>query len=116
MDDAVWDHSTFNTNRDRLLLHDVIVSLFNETVETPHARDHLSGEHFNVGGTLIQTWTGQKSFVTTTHHPKAAVASARTGTARIAATTHMNQARTAKRACFVKAAAPARCFAIWAMC
>lgn len=25
MDDAVWDHSTFSKNRDRLLVHDVIV-------------------------------------------------------------------------------------------
>lgn len=29
MDDAVWDHSTFSKNRDRLMVHDVIVSLFN---------------------------------------------------------------------------------------
>ena len=42
MDDAVWDHSTFSKNRDRLLAHDVIVSLFNEPVETAHARGHLS--------------------------------------------------------------------------
>jgi hypothetical protein len=45
MDDAVWDHSTFSENRDRLVVHDVIVSLFNETVETARVRDHLSGEH-----------------------------------------------------------------------
>ena len=63
MDDAVWDHSTFSKNRDRLLTHDVIVSLFNETVETAHARGYLSGEHFSVDGTLIQAWAGQKSFV-----------------------------------------------------
>ena len=63
MDDAVWDHLTFSKNRDRLLVHDVIVSLFNETVETAHARGHLSGEHFNVDGTLIQAWAGHKSFV-----------------------------------------------------
>ncbi|AJY27102.1 transposase DDE domain protein (plasmid) [Burkholderia thailandensis 34] len=63
MDDAVWDHSTFSKNRDRLLAHDVIVGLFNETVETAHARGHLSGEHFSVDGTLIQAWAGHKSFV-----------------------------------------------------
>jgi transposase len=33
IDDAVWDHSTFSKNRDRLLAHDVIVGLFNETVK-----------------------------------------------------------------------------------
>nr|WP_143107734.1 hypothetical protein [Burkholderia pseudomallei] len=43
MDDAVWNHSTFSKNRDRLLAHDIIVGLFNETVETEHARDCLSG-------------------------------------------------------------------------
>ena len=37
MDDAVWDHSTFSKNHERLLVHDVIVSLFNETVETATA-------------------------------------------------------------------------------
>ncbi|CAJ7187569.1 transposase IS4 family protein [Burkholderia pseudomallei] len=63
MDDVVWDHSTFSKNRDRLLTHDVIVRLFNETVETAHARGYLSGEHFSVDGTLIQAWAGHKSFV-----------------------------------------------------
>lgn len=63
MDDAVWDHSTFSKNRDRLLMHDVIVSLFNETVETAQTRGYLSGEHFSVDGTLVQAWAGQKSFV-----------------------------------------------------
>lgn len=56
MDDTVWDHSTFSKNRDRLLSHDVIVGLFNETVEATHARGYLSGEHFSVDGTLIQAW------------------------------------------------------------
>jgi transposase len=63
MDDVVWDHSTFSKNRDRLMAHDVMVSLFNETVETARARGHLSGEHFSVDGTLIQAWAGHKSFV-----------------------------------------------------
>lgn len=63
MDGAVWDHSTFSKNRDRLLAHDVIVSLFNETVETARVRGYLSGEHFSVDGTLIQAWAGHKSFV-----------------------------------------------------
>jgi transposase len=47
MDDVVWDHSTFSKNRDRLMAHDVMVSLFNQTVETARVRGHLSGEHFN---------------------------------------------------------------------
>ncbi len=40
MDDVVWDHSTFSKNGDRLLEHDAIVGLFNETVETAHARGY----------------------------------------------------------------------------
>jgi transposase len=42
MDDAVRDHSTFGKNRERLMSHEVIVSLFNEPVATAHARGHLS--------------------------------------------------------------------------
>lgn len=38
MDGAVWDHSTFSKNRDRLLEHDVLVLLFNETVESARIR------------------------------------------------------------------------------
>ncbi|VVE03448.1 transposase [Pandoraea terrae] len=63
MDDAVWDASTFSKNRDRLMVHDVVVALFNETVETAHQRGYLPGEHFSVDGTLIQAWAGHKSFV-----------------------------------------------------
>ncbi|ALX34846.1 hypothetical protein ABW99_20820 [Pandoraea thiooxydans] len=37
MDDGTWDHSTFSKNLDRLLVHDLIVSLFSETVETTRA-------------------------------------------------------------------------------
>ena len=48
MDGTVWDHSTFSKNRDRLLEHDVLVLLFNETVETARERGYLSGEHFSV--------------------------------------------------------------------
>ncbi len=60
---SMWDHSTFSKNRDRLLEHDVIVALFNETIEAAHARGYPSGEHFSVDGTLIQAWAGHKSFV-----------------------------------------------------
>ena len=63
MDGTVWDHSTFSKNRDRLLEHDVLVLLFNETVETARERGYLSGEHFSVDGTLIQAWAGHESFV-----------------------------------------------------
>ena len=62
MDDAVWDHSVFSKNRDRLLEGDIAIT-FLEKVLT-HAREHglLSDEHFTVDGTLIEAWAGQKSF------------------------------------------------------
>jgi transposase len=50
IDDAVWDHSTFSKYRDRLLKHDVLVLLFNETVDKARQREYLSGEHFGFDG------------------------------------------------------------------
>jgi len=62
IDDKVWDHSTFTKNRDRLLEHDIIPSLFEEIVILARKKDLLSDEHFSVDGTLIQAWASQKSF------------------------------------------------------
>ena len=63
MDDAVWDHSVFSKNRDRLLEADIARQFLHHVVAL--ARDHqlLSDEHFTVDGTLIEAWAGQKSFV-----------------------------------------------------
>lgn len=61
IDDAVWNHSVFSKNRDRLLEHDVATELFNATVEMADARGLLSGEHFSVDGTLIQARASHKS-------------------------------------------------------
>ena len=61
IDDAVWNHSVFSKNRDRLIEHDAVTTLFNATVEMAQARGLLSGEHFRVDGTLIQAWAGHKS-------------------------------------------------------
>lgn len=44
MDDAVGDHSLFIKSRDKPLAHDVIVTLFNGTVEAATAHGHLLGE------------------------------------------------------------------------
>ncbi|MEA3095559.1 MAG: putative transposase, partial [Caballeronia sp.] len=49
MDGTVWDHSTFSKNPDRLLEHNVLVLLFNETVETARERGYLSGEPLCIG-------------------------------------------------------------------
>ena len=61
IDDAVWNHSVFSKNRDRLIEHDAVTELFNATVEMANKRGLLSGEHFSVDGTLIQAWASHKS-------------------------------------------------------
>ena len=63
MDDAVWDHSTFSKNRDRLLEHEIVESFFAEVMQLADRRHLLSREHFSVDGTLIQAWASHKSFV-----------------------------------------------------
>ena len=65
IDDAIWDHSVFSKNRDRLLAHEVVESFFAEVMALADKRGLLSKEHFSVDGTLIQAWASQKSF-----HPK----------------------------------------------
>lgn len=62
IDDAVWNHSTFSKNRDRLLEHDVVPALFAEVVGLAEQRGLLSKDHFSVDGTLIQAWASHKSF------------------------------------------------------
>ena len=63
MDDAVWDHSSFTTNRDRLIEHDAVRSLFGQIVAQADAAGLLSDEHFSVDGTLIRAWASNKSLV-----------------------------------------------------
>jgi transposase len=62
IDDAVWDHSVFSKNRDRLLEHAVVEAFFTEVMRVADAKGLLSKEHFSVDGTLIQAWASQKSF------------------------------------------------------
>jgi transposase len=62
IDDAVWDHSVFSKNRDRLLESAVIEALFTEIMRVADAKGLLSKEHFSVDGTLIQAWASHKSF------------------------------------------------------
>lgn len=62
IDDAVWDHSVFSKNRDRLLEHEVIEAFFAEVMKRADAAGLLSREHFSVDGTLIQAWASHKSF------------------------------------------------------
>lgn len=62
IDDAVWDHSVFSKNRDRLLEHAVVEAFFTEVMRVAGAKGLLSKEHFSVDGTLIQAWASHKSF------------------------------------------------------
>ena len=62
IDSAVWDHSTFTKNRDRLLEHQVVEDFFAEVLRLADRQGLLSKEHFSVDGTLIQAWASHKSF------------------------------------------------------
>jgi len=62
IDDAVWDHSVFSKNRDRLLEHAVVEAFFTQIMKQADAKGLLSKEHFSVDGTLIQAWASHKSF------------------------------------------------------
>lgn len=62
IDDAIWNHSVFSKNRDRLLEHEVVESFFTEVMTLADKAGLLSKEHFSVDGTLIQAWASQKSF------------------------------------------------------
>jgi transposase len=61
IEDTVWNHSVFSKNRDRLIEHDVVIALFNTTVDMAQSKGLLSGEHFSVDGTLIKAWASHKS-------------------------------------------------------
>jgi transposase len=62
IDDAVWDHSTFSKNRDRLLAGDIAAKFLAAVLSQPRVRRLLSSEHFSVDGTLIEAWASMKSF------------------------------------------------------
>lgn len=61
-DEAVWDHSTFSKNRDRLLNEKISRAFFDKVLLLATWRDLVSSEHFTVDGTLIQAWASLKSF------------------------------------------------------
>ncbi|MGO3933664.1 transposase, partial [Rhodopseudomonas pseudopalustris] len=62
VDDAVWDHSTFSKNRDRLLEGEIATKLLTALLARPDVKRLLSSEHFSVDGTLIEAWASIKSF------------------------------------------------------
>jgi transposase len=62
VDDAVWDHSVFSKNRDRLLEGEIAAKFLNAILAQPRVRKLLSNDHFSVDGTLIEAWASIKSF------------------------------------------------------
>jgi transposase len=62
IDDAVWDHSVFSKNRDRLLEGEIAAKFLAAILTQPTIRQLLSTEHFSVDGTLIEAWASMKSF------------------------------------------------------
>lgn len=62
IDDPVWDHSSFSTNRDRLLEGAIAAKFLDAVLSQPRVNRLLSSEHFSVDGTLIQAWASMKSF------------------------------------------------------
>src|SRR6202012_2115667 len=62
VDDAVWDHSSFSKNRDRLLEGDIAAKLLGAVLAQPRVKRLLSTDHFSVDGTLIEAWASMKSF------------------------------------------------------
>ena len=61
IDDAVWDHSTFSKNRDRLLDADVAARFLEAVLHHKQVRRFLSDDHFSVDGTLVEAWASMKS-------------------------------------------------------
>jgi IS5 family transposase len=62
IDDAVWDHSTFTKNRNRLLDGEIAAKFLRAVLAQARIERLLSSEHFSVDGTLIEAWASMKSF------------------------------------------------------
>jgi transposase len=62
VDDAAWDHSSFTTNRDRLLQGEIAAKFLRAILAQPRVKRLLSSDHFSVDGTLIEAWASTKSF------------------------------------------------------
>ncbi len=61
IDDAVWDHSVFSKNRDRLLEGEIAAKFMAAVLTQPKVKQLLSTEHFSVDGTLVEAWASMKS-------------------------------------------------------
>ncbi|MET3132784.1 transposase [Oxalobacteraceae bacterium GrIS 1.11] len=63
IDEAVWNHSTFSANRDRLFGESMAQRFFAQVLQIAEWKDLISDEHFIVDGTQIEAWASMKSFV-----------------------------------------------------
>src|ERR1019366_4086343 len=60
IDDAVWDHSVFSKNRDRLLEGEIAAKFMVAVLAQPNVKQLLSNDHFSVDGTLVEAWASMK--------------------------------------------------------
>ena len=63
MDEAVWNHSSFTTNRERLFNEPMARQFFEQVLALAQWKGLVSSEHFSVDGTLIEAWASMKRFV-----------------------------------------------------
>ena len=106
IEDAVWNHCVFSKSRDRFIEHDAVAELFNATVAMADQRGLLSGDHFSVDGTLIQTWARHERLRRKDGSDDARL---RTGTASLAATTRTSPRAIPSRGCTARATPRLRC-------
>lgn len=62
LEEAVWDHSSFSTNHERLIGSDIAAEFLSRILAQAERKHLLSREHFTVDGTLIEAWASIKSF------------------------------------------------------
>lgn len=63
IDEAVWNHSTFSANRDRLFGENMAQRFFAQVLLIAEWQELISDDHFTVDGTQIEAWASMKSFV-----------------------------------------------------
>lgn len=61
IDEAVWDHSSFSTNRDRLLSGEIAAKFLRAILAQPGVKRLISSDHFSVNGTMITKGTGLRN-------------------------------------------------------
>jgi len=62
LEEAIWDHSTFSQNQERLIGTDIAGQFLQRIIAQAKEARLLSKDHFSVDGTLIEAWASIKSF------------------------------------------------------